>query len=350
MKGKEIHYFAGNHTAKGFYPFYASNFQSLNHVVRWKREEFTTDEDPLMKAAEEWRNKGFKLEMIHSSSNAKALDGLILPELKIGVYAGHHHARSFGRASERLITTPLEQNLKPKREVYKRQIKEAWHQAHSAFKTGLDIHDDLEMIYITNMNFAKADELTSDFIKHLEIPSISPAPSRLTKHRFLGSSTPEGVIDYIPNLTEDLQRRYFIKGRAGTGKSTFLRKVASEAEQNGHSVEIYHCGFDPESIDMVVVRDLGFCVFDSTAPHEYFPERKGDIVIDLYAETVAAGTDERFAEEIAELTTGYKSYMKKGIKHLQQAKYVSDEWADICGNSDSMEISQEINKDLKAHM
>ncbi|MCP3028014.1 hypothetical protein [Halobacillus sp. A5] len=350
MKGEQIHYFAGDHTAKGFYPFYLSNFQGLNHVVRWKRGALINDNDPLMKVAEDWRNKGFETEMIHCSTNVNALDGLILPELKIGVYAGHHHIRGFGKATESFITSSLYSEFDQKINTYKNKIKESWHQAHEAFKIGLDIHDDLEMIYITNMDFNRADQVSEDFINHLGLtvsPSASPGAA---KHRFFGASTPEGVIDYIPNLTEKLERRFFIKGRAGTGKSTFLKKIASEAESKGHNVEIYHCGFDPESIDMVVIRELGICVFDSTDPHEYFPEREGDFIIDLYAETVTAGTDEKFAEEIAELTTGYKSFMKKGITYLKQAKYLNNEGCDLLKASDDSKISDAINQEILHHM
>ena len=32
-------------------------------------------------------------------------------------------------------------------------------------------------------------------------------------------------------------------------------------------VEIYHCGFDPHSLDMVIVREVGIAIFDSTSPH-----------------------------------------------------------------------------------
>ncbi|GGF30548.1 hypothetical protein GCM10010954_32100 [Halobacillus andaensis] len=349
MKGKEIHYFAGDHTAKGFYPFYLSNFQGLDHVIRWKRGELISAADPLMKVANEWMNKGYEVEMIHCSADHKALDGFILPELNIGVYAGSHLVRGFGKATERFISTPLPTHLEHKIQIYKRQMKEAYHQAHEAFKIGLDIHDDLELIYISNMNFTRANDLTDDFINQLHLSKASPAPLQRTKHRFFGASTPEGVVDYIPNLTEGLDHRYFIKGRAGTGKSTFLRKVAAEAESLGHNVELYHCGFDPESIDMVVLRDLGICVFDSTDPHEYFPERKGDSIIDLYAETVTAGTDEKFAEEIEELTKSYKSYMKKGIIYLQQAKYLNNECHDLFLEDDFEDIYQEINKEIENH-
>lgn len=46
------------------------------------------------------------------------------------------------------------------------------------------------------------------------------------------------------------------------------------------------------SIDMVLVRELGLCAFDSTPPHEYFPEKSGDVTIDIYREAVKSNTNE----------------------------------------------------------
>ncbi|WP_054860951.1 hypothetical protein [Gracilibacillus sp. JCM 18860] len=83
-----------------------------------------------------------------------------------------------------------------------------------------------------------------------------------------------------------MTKRYFIKGRAGSGKSTLLKKVVSASKERGFDIEVYHCGFDPESVDMVVIRELSVCLFDSTDPHEYFPKRKGDEIVDLYKLTI----------------------------------------------------------------
>ena len=70
---------------------------------------------------------------------------------------------------------------------------------------------------------------------------------------------------------------YGIIGANGAGKSTFLKKLAVAGLSAGFDVEIYHCSLDPKSLDMIIVRELSLCVFDSTAPHEFFPERNGNL-------------------------------------------------------------------------
>ena len=84
-------------------------------------------------------------------------------------------------------------------------------------------------------------------------------------HRFFGAATADGNLDYVPEVTASIPKRYFIKGRPGTGKSTFLK----EARPGGLNGAIPWNGITaprPKSLDLVAVRELGFCLLDSTAP------------------------------------------------------------------------------------
>ena len=69
-------------------------------------------------------------------------------------------------------------------------------------------------------------------------------------------------IFYAPNIV----RRYIIKGGPGTGKSSFLRRVAKNAEKSGRAVKYYYCSSDTESLDGVII-DGRIALLDGTAPH-----------------------------------------------------------------------------------
>ena len=137
--------------------------------------------------------------------------------------------------------------------------------------------------------------------------------------RFFGAATVDGSFDYIQNLTQTLSRRYFLKGRPGTGKSTFLKKIAAQARKRGYDTEAYRCALDPNSFDMVVVRELDFCIFDSTSPHEYFPSRTGDEIIDIYKAAVAPGTDEKYAARLTDAAGEYKAEVRVATEFLRKA-------------------------------
>lgn len=293
-----------------------------------------TGKSSLMKAiGTEWAERGYDVELIHCSSDKDSLDGVIIPALGAGIVDGtapHVIEPKAPGAVEEYVNLGEAWDsaaLISQREIIgemNRKVADAYAEAYSRFAEALSIHDEWEKLYFGQMDFSKADQLTARMLKEL-YGDAQLQKSANVKHRFLGAATPSGAVDFVPNLTEGLSKRFFLKGRAGTGKSTLLKKIAAEAEQRGFDTEIYHCGFDPHSLDMVIVRELDFAVFDSTSPHEYYPEREGDVIIDTYEAVVAPGTDERLAGPLEEVSTQYKATMKEAITALEEAKVHRDE-------------------------
>lgn len=334
MDGKTLRYFAGGNTAKGFYSLYDSNLAHLERVFILTGKSTTQKAEIIHRLINKWEETDFQLEVIHSANNPAEFDGLIFRELGIAIVDGDQ-PRILGREyiGDQWETIDLDQagrtlNLDGRmNEVaeLKEKINHAFKKAYDSYEAGLRIHDDWERIYIGRMDFDKADAIAQKVIAALFKENVQNEREPQIIRRFLGAATPTGPVDFVNNITEGLSARYFLKGRAGTGKSTFLKKIVAEAKSKGYDTEIYHCGFDPESLDMVLVRELGWAVFDSTQPHEYFPERPGDEVIDMYELTVAPGTDEAFAEEIAKIEAAYREKMADGKKYLAEAKSHRDE-------------------------
>ncbi len=328
MSQNVLRYVGGCHTAKGFYSLYPSNLEGIEHLFLLKGKLFTAGSKWLQHLVEAWSTEGDTIEVMQSSEHPGEVEAVLLPEQKVAIYGGstplpplHKVKKTIISLDQALLLDELDKD-KQVMERYTRKIAQKYEHVHRAFQKGLRIHDDLEQIYIQQMDFGKADEEANRLIEKLFTEKTEKASKQV--HRFLGSSTPEGPKDYIQHLTASLDTRYFLKGRAGTGKSTFLRHIIRAAEENGYDMEIYHCGFDPESIDMVVLRELSVALFDSTSPHEYFPERDGDHLIDLYDIAVMPETDEKYAKEIAITTKRYKSWMKKGSRYLKEAKEYFD--------------------------
>ncbi len=84
---------------------------------------------------------------------------------------------------------------------------------------------------------------------------------------FIGANTGRGFLVRTP-FTEGktLEHLYILKGGAGTGKSTFMKKTAAEAEKAGIPVTLYRCSSDPYSLDAVILGGR-IAVTDGTAPH-----------------------------------------------------------------------------------
>jgi Cdc6-like AAA superfamily ATPase len=331
LAGKILNYYAGGNTARGFHNLFESNLSGLERLFILKGGP-GTGKSTLMKAiGKKWNDIGYDVEYIHCASDNSSIDGVILRDLKVGIVDGtspHVIEPKAPGALEEYVNLGLAwdsvQLSEKKEEILglTDAISEDYATAYSIFYEALLVHDEWEKIYIENMDYNKANELTDELIDKF----FSKKTSRIAAayHRFLGAATPNGAVDHVPNLTEGLKERYLIKGRPGSGKSTLLKKLAAKAEDSGYDVEIYHCGFDPNSLDMIIVRQLGFAIFDSTAPHEYFPERSGDSIIDMYAKTITAGTDEKYAVELKEISGRYADKMKEAISFLAAAKRKHD--------------------------
>jgi hypothetical protein len=126
-----------------------------------------------------------------------------------------------------------------------------------------------------------------------------------------------------------------------------LKKLAAAAEQNGIEVEIFHCGFDPNSLDMLIFPKLSTAIFDSTAPHEYFPERSGDEILDMYARTMAPGIDEAYEAELTAIKGRYAAKMKEATSHLAAAEALDSEIKAFYTAATDFSIAQGIRQQLQ---
>lgn len=326
VPGEALHYFAEGNTARGSVSLMDSSLQDLERVYILKGGPGTGKSGLIRSVGEHFHGKGFRVWWLHCARDHHSLDGVILPDLKAGIVDGtppHVVEPKLPGAVEQYVNLGEAWNVaelrsrKQELETLRDRIRESLDRAYRGFAEALRIHDDWEAIYIENMDFRAADQLKDHYVRLLLGDLRKERNSRVDR-RFLGAATPAGAVDFVPNLTMGL-KRYLLKGRPGSGKSTLLKQLADAAMQRGLDVEMYYCGFDPNSVDMVIVRDIGVAVFDSTAPHEYFPERPDDEIIDTYAHCIRPGTDERYADELAALRSRYAARMKTSIACLAEA-------------------------------
>ena len=68
---------------------------------------------------------------------------------------------------------------------------------------------------------------------------------------FAASNSARGFKSYYDQVFDrkKLERVYIIKGGPGTGKSSFMKRVALWAQKKGMDVEYYYCSSDTNSLD-----------------------------------------------------------------------------------------------------
>lgn len=306
-------YFAQANSAGGFTNLMENNLCGIKKVYTLSGDSKKQKTEILEEILRKAENLGDTVECVISPFDIKLLDAVILRNKGVAVVdrdciQGETGAKNIdlGQVNHRMD---------------KFLAKEKWAigELYRCFDEGKKVHDEWEKIYMQCMDYEKLEAYEKGVLEQLFSGRKGTGKAE-NYHRFFGASTPDGAVNYIDNLTENLAARYFIKGRAGTGKSTFIKRVVREANENGFDTEIYYCGFDKDSLDMVIVPELSFCVFDSTPPHEMFPQSKRDSILDFYEESGLLGTDEKYEKELYDVETRYNHKMAEGMTFLRLCK------------------------------
>ncbi len=90
---------------------------------------------------------------------------------------------------------------------------------------------------------------------------------------FAGVSSADGYCSHLGEIykPDGAWRAYIIKGGAGMGKSTMMKRVARALSAAGIAAWHAPCPSDPDSVDAVVFPEIKACLMDATAPHTVNP-------------------------------------------------------------------------------
>lgn len=99
---------------------------------------------------------------------------------------------------------------------------------------------------------------------------------------FIGSNSGRGFYSYFDSFydSREMKKVFLLKGGAGNGKSTLMKKIAAAGLAAGLRTERIYCPSDPSSLDAVMIKDTGTAVIDATPPHALEAEYHG--VLDRY--------------------------------------------------------------------
>lgn len=321
MLKNKLSYYARGHTAKGMVNYWESNVKNVEDVYVFKHPSLSLTSQLFQNIMSMYDQFG-QVEVVMSPFGKDFIEGIIIRDHSIAFMDDHYVSRVVNLID---FTKGMDEKLRKDLEQLEDSMKQICDRAYEKFEKSLMIHDTLENLFLKEMSFQQADEEINKTITELFSDVQKKKGQAVLYERLFGTKTPDGTTEFVKTLIEPMQHRYFIKGRAGTGKSHFMKQIVDQCINYRIDVELYRCSFDPDSIDMIIIRDLQLCMFDSTPPHEFHPTRNEDIVIDLYNIALTPGTDEKYAEEIQRIEKAYKQEMKEGVVKLKEIKSVQQQ-------------------------
>ena len=137
---------------------------------------------------------------------------------------------------------------------------------------------------------------------------------------FLGANTPKGFVSLFDELYNpyDDTDAYIIKGGPGTGKSTFMKRIAAEAEKRGFCTERVYCSSDPSSLDALIVPEKKFSICDGTSPHVMEPRFPG--VSENIINLGQFWDEKKLRENSGEIK---RLYFENSLCHRRSSKYLA---------------------------
>ena len=135
---------------------------------------------------------------------------------------------------------------------------------------------------------------------------------------YLGSNTYKGFYGLYEEAIAPLDRVFLLKGGPGTGKSSLMKKVMKEGLNRGYSVECWHCSGDPNSLDGVLLKELGVAVIDATAPHAVEPKIPvaKEVIINLL-DCVRRDKIKDYRSHLEKLANDKKECFVRAYEHLK---------------------------------
>jgi Cdc6-like AAA superfamily ATPase len=336
MKGKKKQFFAGGNTAYGFHSFF--HYIPGNRCTKLliiKGGPGTGKSSLMKKIAKVLTDEGCDTEFYHCSSDHESLDGISVPSLGFAMVDGTAphviDPRLPGVLDEIINLGSCWDSLLLHQ--HKNEITQLIHQNSSYFiqayqylKEAYTAMEKYRYLMANAMDYRGVTEMSTLLLSDL-VPSLpSPEKEPVERHLFAGALSPGGLVNFYPSILQDISKLYLLTGDPGSGKSYLLQQVFNTATRSGQHVEAYHCAFDAQRLDAVVIPAAATAYVKATYPHSFTipPSVKEHhtVAVSRYSRAAAL---KNTASERSECHDRFWQLVSKGLEFIRKAKHNHDE-------------------------
>jgi len=274
MKGKIRKIFPGANTSNGFYSYFDYIIpKDVNRIFCLKGGPGVGKSSLMKKVARDFSERGYDVEVFPCSSDPSSLDAVVVKKLKIVLLdatAPHVVDPKIPGAIDEIVNFGDFWNVdnleKNKEEVVEcnKEIGACFQRAFKYLKAAEPIFYDIESKNMDIMDFGKLNKFTDEFMEKIFKGIENKEELSDPRHLFGTAITPIGHIDYSNSLLQDAKKVYYLDGKIGYGKTTFLKRIYDKAILKGLKVEVFHYPLIPEKIESIMIIDLGISITTSS--------------------------------------------------------------------------------------
>ncbi len=337
-KGKLKKLFPGGNTAQGFHSFY--NYiiaPDATRIFCIKGGPGVGKSSLMRKIGETMLDKGYDVEYHCCSSDNGSLDGVAIPALQIAMLDGTAphvvDPKNPGVVDEILnmgvywdegkLTSAKEKVM-----AVNRRVGRLFGIAYYNLKEAKAINEELESYYTESVNFADVNRVTAEIKKEiLGMVKADYSKTPFDRHMFAYAITPEGPVNYLDTILQDVKNLFLLEGEPGCGKSTVVAEVASTAKQMGIDTDLYHDSLDPTRLRLVVIPNLQVAVLNNESPINFDPQKVPGCNVKKFNFTNFASKKilSIYGSEIESAKMRYHDAFDLAVSHISQAKKAHDE-------------------------
>ena len=336
-QGKIRKMFPGGNTTQG--PYFLFEYMirpATNRIFIIKGGPGVGKSTFMNTISREMVDRGYDVEHHHCSTDPSSLDGLVIPQLGVALLDGtapHIYDPSYPGVLDEIINLGEfwdDAVLIP----HRNEVQEINKRGNMQFKTAFHILKQSKMAYdqskwyveesIDQSKYNRIQRFLVESVLEDMVPNYQTASE--ARHLFASALTPKGILDFKDTLISKDMKVYSIKGQPGTGVKEMIERVAKAVEEMGLYTEQYHCPFEPDKLDMLIIPAAQKVVMNSMQPDHSDPKDIEGISYIGQVEEIDLGICikldvlAKYEEDRADAEKRSRDLLEKGISHIAKAK------------------------------
>jgi len=329
-RGKIRYVFTSSHTGNGFYTFIPGLLEGVRKIYVLKGAPGTGKATFIRRLGDSLLEQGYAVEFWMSAEDPVNPEGVYIAQIETAIVNGNLPVAidpkypgltgSIVNLSDYLDGLDINKYGHEIMELIN-QVEKQTIQAGSFLQQASAIREEALQAGDERIDDKKLQQL----IIRLENEILKEQSGE--KHYFATSITPEGIINYVDEISCHCKIRYLLKGKPGAEK--VIREMALRAREAGYFVKYYHCGLDPLRVIMIIITHPQIAIIE--AGNMEISVRPGDRIIDMaecldeFCQPAQEQDNTIFGRQYeslllkaqTELETGHKA--RKNLKRLYSA-------------------------------